>query len=200
MKSFFALLVGILFLSADTDETRIRDENLRRAIVDSLYQIDAAAGERVDSFKVVAVESLSEKGYMALWMERIKLGMLFTERRLKMFDQELSGDRSKYSKPQMDSIKNARNSILGYYSLQQYQLDSCNTTLMYADTQKGYGQLAHIYRMFSSKKGVFLKGDGQYLVTRDMKAEPYYEHYDTVRLVNDFILESRRYMRIEVAD
>lgn len=200
MKPFFLVLLCILCLSADTDKIRARDESLKKAIVDSLYQIDIMEGERVDSFRVLSVDSLSEKGYMAMWMERIKLGMMFTERRLEMFDKELSGDRSKYSKAQMDSIKNMRNSILAYYSLQQYQLDSCNTVLMYADTQNGYGQLAHVYRLFSSKKGVFLKGDGQYLVTKEMKAEPYYEHNDTVRLVNDFILESRRYMRVEVAD
>lgn len=200
MKLFVLALLCAVCLSADTDKTRVRDESLRRAIVDSLYQIDIKEGERVDSFRVLSVDNLSEKGYMAKWMERIKLGLIFTERRLEMFDKELSGDRSKYSKAQMDSIKNMRNNILAYYSLQQYQLDSCNTVLMYADTVKEYGQLAHVYRLFRSKKGVFLKGDGQYLITRDMRAEPYYDHLDTVRLINDFILESRRYMRVEVAD
>ena len=200
MKLFFLALLCAVCLSADTDKTSVRDESLRRAIVDSLYQIDITEGERVDSFRVLSVDNLSEKGYMAKWMERIKLGLIFTERRLEMFDRELSGDRSKYSKAQMDSIKNMRNNILAYYSLQQYQLDSCNTVLMYADTLKEYGHLAHVYRMFRSKKGVFLKGDGQYLITRDMRAEPYYEHHDTVRLINDFILESRRYMRVEVAE
>ncbi len=200
MKLFILALLSAFCLSVDTDNIKARDESLKRAIVDSLYQIDATAGERVDSFKVLSVETLSEKEYMTAWMERIKLGMLFTERRLKMFDKELTGDKSKYSKAKMDSVKNMRNNILAYYSLQQYQLDSCNTVVIYADTQEGFGQLAHIYRLFSSKKGVFLKGDGQYLLTREMKAEPYYEHNDTARLVNDFILESRRYMRVEVAD
>lgn len=198
MKLSLALLFSILFVSAATDNTRTRDESLRRAVVDSLYQIDASAGEFVDSFRVISVQELSEKAFIGMWAERIKLGLMFTERRLNMFDNELTGDKSKWGKEAIDSIKSIRNNILAHYSLQQYQLDSCSTAMMYADTQGEYGQLAHIYRMFRSKKGVFLKGEGQYLVTKEMRAEPYYEHSDTTRLVSDFIMESRRYMRVEV--
>lgn len=187
-RGFLLLLVLVCCMSADSDHIQERDMLIRKAIVADLYQIDISAGEWVDSFKVLSVDTLSEKAYLGMWRERILLAKLFTERRLAKYP----APKNKNTVDSMDGIRSQLNAQL---SAQKAQLDSCNKVMKRAGKQKGFGYLATAYRKFKGVNGVFLKGNGQYLITKELIAEPYYDHNDTARLVNDFILEARRYMQ-----
>lgn len=192
-RGFLLLLVVVCCTSADKDDMRQRNMLIRKAIVADLYQIDMNAGEWVDSFKVLSVDTLSEKAYLNMWMERLKLAKMFTERRLAMYPVPKS-------KKVVDSVQEIRSEINAQLQTQKNQLDSCKKVMKRADKQKESGYLAKVYRVFKGPNGIFLKGDGQYLITNGMMAEPYYDHNDTARLVNDFILEARRYMRSETPE
>lgn len=197
MKRGFLLLLVLLFcMSADTDVMQERNMLIRKAIVVDLYQIDISAGEWVDSFTVISVDTLSEKTYLDMWTERIQLAMMFTERRLAMYK---TGKKQRTSSAN-DSLQKVRDEISAQLSIQKKQLDSCRKVMKYAEKKKGFGYLATAYRTFKGINGVFLKGNGQYLITKDLVAEPYYKHNDTTRLLNDFILEARRYMRSETPE
>jgi hypothetical protein len=197
-RGLLLLLVLICCVSADSDKIQERNMLIRKAIVVDLYQIDISAGEWVDSFKILSVDTLSEKAFLNMWTERIQLAMMFTERRLALFNNNLK--KSAKTGRFIDSIKTLRDEVAGYHAQQKVQLDSCKKVMKHAEKKKGFGYLANTYRMFKSPNGVFMKGDGQYLVTRDMQAEPYYKHNDTTRLLSDFVLETRRYIRSEVAE
>ena len=192
------MLILVCCASADTDKIQDRDMLIRKAIVVDLYQIDISAGEWVDSFKILSVDTLSERAFLNLWTERIRLAIMFTERRLAIFNNSLK--KAEKTEKYRDSVKALRNEVAGYHAQHKAQLDSCKKVMRRVDKEKGFGYLANTYRRFKSPNGVFITGDGQYLVTGDMKAEPYYKHNDTTRLLNDFVLETRRYIRSEVAE
>jgi hypothetical protein len=195
-RGLLLLFVLLLCISADTDVTQERDMLIRKAIVADLYQIDISAGEWVDSFKVLSVDTLSEKNYLDMWTERIQLAMMFTERRLAMYKT----DKRRKESSANDSLQKVRDEISTQLSIQKQQLDSCRKVMKHAEKKKGFGYLATTYRTFKGTNGIFLKGNGQYLITKDLVAEPYYKHNDTTRLLNDFILEARRYMRSETPE
>lgn len=192
-RGFLLLLVLVFCVSADKDDMHERNMLIRKAIVVDLYQIDVSAGEWVDSFQVLSVDTLSEKAYLNMWSERIQLAKMFTERRLAMYP-------APKNKKAADSTKEIRAQISIQLKIQKEQLDSCKRVMKHADKQKGFGYLVTTYRKFKGPNGIFLKGDGQYLITKGMMAEPHYDHNDTARLVNDFILEARRYMRSQTEE